>query len=66
MHPTAVLLASELRSVAQELQTATAAAAAAGVSDVPAVLLRDGDADRLYLGERALEPAALALGGDAL
>jgi 2-hydroxychromene-2-carboxylate isomerase len=53
MHPTAVLRGAELRSIADQLAATTAAAAAAGVTDVPAILL-DG---RLFVGERALEDA---------
>jgi 2-hydroxychromene-2-carboxylate isomerase len=54
MHPAAVLRGAELRSVAEQLAAATAAASAAGVSDVPAIVL-DG---RVFVGERALEDAA--------
>jgi 2-hydroxychromene-2-carboxylate isomerase len=54
MHPTAVLRAGELRSVAEELERETAAALAAGVASVPAVLV----GERVFEGERALEEAA--------
>jgi 2-hydroxychromene-2-carboxylate isomerase len=54
MHPSAVLKGAELRSVAEQLSVATAAAAALGVSDVPAVRV----GDRVFHGERALEEAA--------
>jgi 2-hydroxychromene-2-carboxylate isomerase len=54
MHPSAVLKGAELRSVAEQLSAATAAAAALGVSDVPAVRV----GDRVFHGERALEEAA--------
>jgi 2-hydroxychromene-2-carboxylate isomerase len=55
MHPAAVLRAAELGSVADALARATAAAAAAGVSDVPAVRTRDGS---VFAGEREMERAA--------
>ncbi|HEY5195218.1 MAG TPA: DsbA family protein [Solirubrobacteraceae bacterium] len=54
MHPSAVLKGAELRSVGEQLSATTAAAAAAGVSDVPAVRV----GDRVFHGERALERAA--------
>jgi 2-hydroxychromene-2-carboxylate isomerase len=54
MHPSAVLKGAELRSVGEQLTGATAAASAAGVSDVPAVRVRE----RMFHGERALEQAA--------
>ncbi len=54
MHPSAVLKAAELRSVAEQLSGATAAAAALGVSDVPAIRV----GERVFLGERCLEQAA--------
>jgi len=57
MHPTAVIKASGLRSMRRRLDEATAAAAAAGVVDVPAV--RIGDA--VFHGDRELEHAAAAL-----
>ena len=53
MHPSAVLKGAELRSVAEQLSAATAAAAALGVGDVPAVRV----GERLFAGERALEEA---------
>jgi 2-hydroxychromene-2-carboxylate isomerase len=60
MHPKAVLKAAATASVRQELSRATAEAARAGVTDVPAV--RVGGAqpglDRVFVGERALEDAA--------
>jgi 2-hydroxychromene-2-carboxylate isomerase len=66
MHPAAVLRGAELRSVADQLSAATATAASHGVSDVPAVRLADrafdGDGDRVFLGERALELAASRMG----
>ncbi len=61
MHPTAVLAGSELRSVDRELTSATARAARAGISEVPAVVVRGarpGEPDRVFLGERAIEDAA--------
>jgi 2-hydroxychromene-2-carboxylate isomerase len=54
MHPTAVLKAAERQAVAEQLAAATAAAAALGVGDVPAITL----GDRVFQGERALEQAA--------
>src|SRR5207237_4288816 len=41
MHPSAVLRAAELRSVAAQLSASTTAAAAAGVRDWPAVLAHE-------------------------
>jgi 2-hydroxychromene-2-carboxylate isomerase len=62
MHPSAVLKGAELRSTAEQLAAATAAAAEAGVTDVPA--LRVGE--RVFHGERALEEAgAHAAAGEA-
>jgi 2-hydroxychromene-2-carboxylate isomerase len=57
MHPSAVLRGAELRSVAEQLTAATAAAARAGVSDVPAIVV-DG---RVFTGERGVEEAAAHL-----
>jgi predicted DsbA family dithiol-disulfide isomerase len=67
MHPAAVLRAAELRSVAEQLAQATAEAAAAGVLDVPAILVADpgpsserrdlGAGQRVFLGARAVEQA---------
>jgi 2-hydroxychromene-2-carboxylate isomerase len=54
MHPKAVLKGADRASVRGELSRATAVAAAAGVSDVPA--LRVGE--RVFVGERAVEDAA--------
>lgn len=54
MHPSAVLKAAGLRSVARRLDEATAAAAAAGVLDVPAVVA----GGRAFHGDRELEAAA--------
>jgi len=59
MHPAAVLRAAELRSVAEELERATATAASLGVRDLPAVLA----GGRVFHGERALAQAAAALHG---
>ena len=61
MHPKAVLKAIETRSVADELDAATAAARELGVSDVPAIAVRD----RVFVGEAQLEAAAAALGRGA-
>ena len=58
MHPAAVVKGAELRGTAQRLRTATEAARAAGVLDVPAV--RFGD--RVFHGDRELEAAAEAVG----
>lgn len=54
MHPSAVLKALALESVAAQLAESTSAAAAAGVLDVPAVRI----GGRVFHGERALEHAA--------
>ena len=57
MHPTALIKGAELGSIATRLKDATAAAAAAGVVDVPAVQV----GDRVFHGDRELEKAAGAL-----
>jgi 2-hydroxychromene-2-carboxylate isomerase len=54
MHPTAVIKGAELRSVGEQLSASSAAAAAAGVCDVPAVRV----GERVFHGERAIEEAA--------
>jgi 2-hydroxychromene-2-carboxylate isomerase len=54
MHPTAVLRGAEMRSTAERLEATTAAATAAGVSDVPAILV----GTQVFAGEDALEHAA--------
>ncbi len=54
MHPTAVLRGAELRSTREQLAATAAAAAAAGVTDVPAVVI----GGRVFCGERALDRAA--------
>ena len=54
MHPSAVLRAASMRSVAEQLEAATAGAAAAGVLSVPAVTL----GERVFQGETALREAA--------
>jgi 2-hydroxychromene-2-carboxylate isomerase len=54
MHPAAVLKAADMQSVAEQLRASTAAAAAAGVSDVPAVRV----GERVFIGERCPEEAA--------
>ena len=54
MHPQAVLRGAELRAVREQLAASTAAAARAGVSDVPAVRV----GERVFCGARALEEAA--------
>jgi 2-hydroxychromene-2-carboxylate isomerase len=53
MHPAAVLKGAELRSVGDQLSTATAQAAQAGVTDVPAVRI----GAQVFVGERAVEDA---------
>ncbi|HEX5309344.1 MAG TPA: DsbA family protein [Solirubrobacteraceae bacterium] len=60
MHPSAVFKAIEMGSVAAQLSEATAAAAAAGVKDVPAVRV----GERVFHGERALDDtASMAISG---
>jgi 2-hydroxychromene-2-carboxylate isomerase len=54
MHPAAVLRGAELRSVREQLSSATALAAQAGVSDVPAVRI----GEHVFIGEHALAEAA--------
>jgi 2-hydroxychromene-2-carboxylate isomerase len=54
MHPSAVLRGARLRSVTEQLASATSSAAAAQINDLPALVL-DGV---IFLGERALEQAA--------
>jgi 2-hydroxychromene-2-carboxylate isomerase len=56
MHPTAVQRGAAMRSVGEELQRASAQAAAIGVTDVPAVRV----GGRVFVGERALEQAGAA------
>jgi 2-hydroxychromene-2-carboxylate isomerase len=55
LHPRAVLKAVETASVRDGLREATAAAAAAGVGELPAVVMDDG---RVFSGRRAPEEAA--------
>ena len=57
MHPKAVLVALKRSSVAAVLDTATAAAADAGVRDVPAIRI----GTRIFEGEHAIDEAAAAL-----
>jgi 2-hydroxychromene-2-carboxylate isomerase len=54
MHPEAVVKGAELRSVDEQLSAATAAGAACGVTDVPAIRI----GERVFHGERSLEEAA--------
>ncbi len=61
MHPAAVLQGAALRSTSEQLERATAEAAAAGVRDVPAVLA----GGRVFHGERAPEEAARHLAASA-
>jgi 2-hydroxychromene-2-carboxylate isomerase len=62
MHPKAVLKAISTRSVADELDAATAAARELGVSDVPAVAV----GTQVFVGETQLEAAAAALNAHAI
>jgi 2-hydroxychromene-2-carboxylate isomerase len=57
MHPAAIQKGTELRSVHEQLSAATVAAAAVGVSDVPAVRV----GVEVFVGERALERAAACM-----
>ena len=54
MHPTAVLRGAQLRSVGEQLEQSTAAAAGMGVTEVPAVTVGED----VFVGEGALERAA--------
>jgi len=58
MHPAAVLKGAELRSIGEQLTTATALAAQAGVTDVPAVRI----GEKVFVGEHAVEDAATHIG----
>jgi 2-hydroxychromene-2-carboxylate isomerase len=60
MHPAAVLRGAELRSTAERLAQSTAAAAEAGVTDVPAIVV-GGDA---LVGEDAPERAGALMRGE--
>ncbi len=62
MHPRAVLQGAELDAVAQRLAGATAAARAAGVLDVPAVVV----GGKVFVGERELERAAACMHDERL
>jgi 2-hydroxychromene-2-carboxylate isomerase len=57
MHPAAVIKSAELRGTRRRLDEATAAAAAAGVRDTPAVRV----GDQVFHGDRELERAARVL-----
>jgi 2-hydroxychromene-2-carboxylate isomerase len=57
IHPAALAKGAELRGTAERLRTATEQAAAAGVLDVPAVVVDD----RVFHGDAELELAAEAL-----
>jgi 2-hydroxychromene-2-carboxylate isomerase len=59
MHPTAVLRGAEMRSTVERLATATASAASAGVTDVPAITV----GERVFVGEDAPERAAAHMRG---
>jgi 2-hydroxychromene-2-carboxylate isomerase len=61
MHPAAVLKAVELRSVQDALAAATASAAALGVRDVPAIVVRD----TVFHGDAGLAAAARAAAAGA-
>jgi 2-hydroxychromene-2-carboxylate isomerase len=58
MHPAAVLKGAQLRSVTDQLSTATTLAARAGVTAVPAVRI----GAEVFVGERAVENAAAHAG----
>jgi 2-hydroxychromene-2-carboxylate isomerase len=60
MHPAAVIKATELGSVAEQLSAATALAAQAGVTGVPAVRI----GARVFAGERSVEDAAAHMRAD--
>jgi 2-hydroxychromene-2-carboxylate isomerase len=60
MHPSAVLRAAELRSVAAELQRETDAALQSGVRAVPALIV----GDRVFDGDDLLERAAESMAAD--
>jgi len=57
MHPASILRAARSRGVRDELERASAAAAALGVDDVPAVSI----GERVLVGEAALEQAGALL-----
>jgi 2-hydroxychromene-2-carboxylate isomerase len=59
MHPAAMLTAAKLRSIQAELEGATAAAANAGVRNVPAVRI----GERVLHGDGGLDAAAATLAG---
>ena len=61
MHPAAVVKGAALKGTRARLEAANAAARAAGVRDVPAVVV----GDRVFHGDRELEAAADALGAAA-
>jgi len=54
LHPAAVAKGAELRSIDEQLSAATTAAAACGVTDVPAIRVDE----RVFHGERSPEEAA--------
>jgi 2-hydroxychromene-2-carboxylate isomerase len=60
MHPAAVIKGAGLGSIAARLDDATAAAAAAGVLDVPAIRV----GDRVFHGDAELADAADAVRAD--
>lgn len=60
MHPTALLKAIALRSVADALAAASARASAAGVRSLPAIQV----GERVFSGVESVRGAAAALGGD--
>jgi len=64
MHPSAVLRAAALRSTAERLAASTAAAGAAGVTEVPA--LRVGAEARVFFGDQAVEQAAEYMRGEPI
>jgi 2-hydroxychromene-2-carboxylate isomerase len=62
IHPNAMLKAIDTRSVADELDAATAVAHELGVSDLPAFAI----GARVFVGEAQLEAAAAALAEDPI
>ncbi len=58
MHPKAVLAATQMASVREQLHSATTAASVVGVSYVPAVQV----GARVFVGERSVEDAAASSG----
>jgi 2-hydroxychromene-2-carboxylate isomerase len=61
MHPAAVLAGAELRSIAGQLAACTAAAAALGVTAVPAIAV----GEEVFQGEEAIRDAAAHMAGQS-